>query len=339
MAVVKEETPSRYTFAELPYQRELAQALARSLARGRPAHAYLFAGPRGVGKEAVAYAFGAAALCSEKPLVGCGECNTCRRAFGDLHPDFRRYEVEGLHFDIDKVREILAEAGRPPSESGRKVLLVVEPEKMTYRNDAPANALLKTLEEPPGRAVFILLSHDPRRLLATVVSRCVNVRFPLLSASEVEKALAAEEGFPAERAAAAARLAEGTLAGARAAVDEEHKADVESALALLEELARGGAAAALHAATGARGRKGREEALALVAALAELSHDVAAVTSAAPELVRRPQLEGRVRALAESGKLKPPEVSWEALARAAAALHANCNVALTLEELLLSLVP
>jgi DNA polymerase-3 subunit delta' len=331
---VSGEEVKRWTFAELPYQRAIAGALARALADERLAHAYLFAGPRGVGKEAVAYALGAAALCHEEPGAGCGVCNTCRRVFADLHPDFRRYEAPGMHFDIDRVRDILAEAGRPPSESRRKVLLVVEPEKMTYRTDAPANAFLKTLEEPPGRATFVLVSHDPRQLLPTTVSRCVNVHFPRLTPTELAEALVRERGVPAEEAADVARKADGTLEGAAAAVDEERLARLEAALGIWEALAAGGVVEALGAAQITRGR---EEALALVAAWADLTHELAAVRGDAPDTLRLGGLEGRVRALVESGRLATPEQTWEALARAAAALRDNSNVALTLEELFLEL--
>ncbi len=331
---MEEEKARRPTFDELPYQREVAAALARALASGRLAHAYLFAGPRGVGKEAVAYALGAAALCPEKPGEGCGVCNTCRRVFADVHPDFRRYEAPALHFDIDRVREILAEAGRPPSESPRKVLLVMEPEKMTYRSDAPANALLKTLEEPPGRATFILVSHDPRQLLPTIVSRCVNVHFPRLTAAELAEALVRDRGVSAAEAADVARKADGTLEGAAAASDEEQLERLEVALGIMEELAAGGIAEALGAAQVTRGR---EEALALVAAWADLTHELAAVHGGAVETLRLEAFEGRVRALAESGRLVTPERAWEALARAAAALRDNSNVALTLEELFLEI--
>ena len=332
MGAVEEGKPSRWTLATLPYQREVAAALARALRGGRLAHAYLFAGPRGVGKEAVAYALGAAALCPEKPLEGCGACNTCRRVFADLHPDFRRYEAPGLHFDIEKVREILAEAGRPPSESARKVLLVIEPEKMTYRSDAPANAFLKTLEEPPGRTTFVLVSHDPRQLLPTIVSRCVNVQFPRLAAGELEEALVRDWGVGAAEAGDVARKADGTLVGAAAAVDEEYAARFETALAILEEVAAGGVAEALAAA---RVTRDRDEALELVAAWGELNHDLAALAAETADVIRFPALGSRLRGLADGGRLVPPERAWEALAGAASALRDNCNVALTLEELFL----
>ncbi len=334
IGAVGKEDVGRFTLFDIPYQRDIAGALARALGSGRLAHAYLFAGPRGVGKEAVAYALGAAALGPEKPLEGCGACNTCRRVFADVHPDFRRYEAAGLHFDIDKVREILAEAGRPPSESARKVLLVIEPEKMTYRSDAPANAFLKTLEEPPGRTTFVLVSHDPRQLLPTIVSRCVNVHFPRLTAAELEAALVRDWGVSAAEAGDVARKAGGTLVGVAAAVDEEYAARFEAALTILEEVAAGGVAEALAAAGVTRDRA---EALELVAAWAELTHELAAVGAGATEAMRFPALEGRLRGLAEGGRFVPPEEAWAALARAGAALRDNSNVALTLEELFLEL--
>jgi len=310
--------PPFLPLAAIPYQRDVAAALTRALARGRLAHAYLFAGPRGVGKEMVAYGLGAAALCPEKPLAGCGVCNTCRRVFTGTHPDFIRYEAEGAHFDVEKVREILVEAGRPPSESPRKVLLVVEPEKMTYRNDVPANAFLKTLEEPPGRATFILLSHDPRQLLPTIVSRCVAVRFPRLTLAELSAALIRDYGLEAAAAAAAAERGEGTLAGALAAASEEYAETVARARELWAELAAGGVPVALTAAGAFRDR---DDALALVASLAELTHDLAMGKAAGGGLPAD----------------RDPVRTWEALARAARALRDNGNVVLTLEELFLAL--
>jgi len=323
---------TRIPLAGLPYQRELAASLARALRRGRLAHAYLLEGPRGVGKEAVAYALGAAAFCLEAPGEGCGVCNTCRRVFADLHPDFARYEAEGMHFDIDLVRDIVAEAGRPPSEAATKFSLVVEPEKMTYRSDAPANAFLKTLEEPPGRTVFLLVSHDARRLLSTIVSRCVNVRFPRLSAAEIAAALARDHGLTAERAAAVARLADGTLAGAAAALSEDYTARVEEALTALTTAAAGGVPDAFAAAAAAGGR---EEAIALLEIVADLLRDVAAIRVGAPGDLLFPEHEARMRALAAAEGLEGPERLWEKLARAARALHDNANVGLTVAEFFL----
>jgi hypothetical protein len=117
-------------------------------------------------------------------------------------------------------------------------------------------------------------------------------------------------------------------------VDEEYAARFETALAILEEVAAGGVAEALAAAWVTRDRDG---ALELVAAWAELNHDLAALAAETAEVMRFPALEGRLRALAEGGRLASAERVWEALARAASALRDNCNVALTLEELFLGM--
>jgi hypothetical protein len=111
---------------------------------------------------------------------------------------------------------------------------------------------------------------------------------------------------------------------------------LENALAVLEEIAAGGVAEALAAAQVTRGR---EDALALVNALAEVNHDLAAIRAGAAETLRFPAWEGRCRALVEGGRLASPELVWEGLARAGLALRDNCNVALTLEELFLGMVP
>lgn len=339
------QPPRRYTLATIPLQREIAAALGRSLNAGRLAHAYLFAGPRGVGKEAMAYAFGAAVLCRIQPGEGCGACRDCRRVLSDLHPDFLRYEAPGMHFPIGdpekfteepgaNVRKIIVEAGRRPSEGSRKILVVMEPEKMAYRGDDAANAFLKTLEEPPPRATFILISHDPRQLLPTIVSRCVPVNFPPLPAAAVEALLINEFGIQPEVARAAARRAEGTITGALTAASEEKRAVYEQALRLWEDIVRGGIAAALTAA--ANGPRERETALELVAALTDLHRDVVAAGAGAADVLRWPEFQSRYALLSPSSAADA-ERRWEALAQAARALHANANVALTLEELFLAL--
>lgn len=177
-----------------PWQTDLWTALKAK--RERMPHALLIHGPRGVGKLAVAEHLAQSLLCetAEEPRKPCGECDACRWFLVGSHPDFRRVEPEALArrgIDPDDEAERPARAAKPSTEikidqiralddflnlrshrDGRRVALVHPAEDL---NANAANALLKGLEEPPGQALFILVSHRPARLLATVRSRCVSI--------------------------------------------------------------------------------------------------------------------------------------------------------------------
>jgi DNA polymerase III subunit delta' len=185
------------------------QAVARlRRAVERPSHAYLLAGPRGSGVLEAARCFAAALVC---PDGGCGVCNSCRRARSARHPDVIEVEPAGTFVVVDQVEEMMKEAFTSPFEAERKIIIVTEADRM---NEPAANKLLKTLEEPPARTHFLLLSEAPDELLPTVRSRCQRIDFAALSDADVTAALVAS-GIEPEAAAAAARLASGRLDRAR----------------------------------------------------------------------------------------------------------------------------
>jgi DNA polymerase III subunit delta' len=148
--------------------------------------------------------FAAALVC---PDGGCGGCNACRRARSARHPDVIEVEPAGTFVVVDQVEEMMKEAFTSPFEAERKVIIVTEADRM---NEPAANKLLKTLEEPPARTHFVLLSEAPDELLPTVRSRCQRIDFAALSDADVAGALQAS-GVDAESATAAARLASGRL--------------------------------------------------------------------------------------------------------------------------------
>ncbi len=175
----------------MPVYPWLETQLARLLAmRERMPHALLVAGPAGTGKQALAQALVTALLCRQ-PVDGhaCGECSSCRWLAAGNHPDFLRVEPQLPDNEEDSVsrqrqKPIQVEQVRVANEflhlsshqGGMRILLVQPAEAM---NVAAANALLKTLEEPPAGSVLILVSHHPARLLPTVISRCHQVRVPV----------------------------------------------------------------------------------------------------------------------------------------------------------------
>lgn len=168
-----------FTVAEaFPWQDSLWQQLA---GRAQHAHAYLLHGPVGIGKRALAERLMARLLC-QKPqgLDACGQCKSCMLLKAGSHPD--NYVLEPEEADkaikVDQVRELVGFVVQTAQMGGRKVVLIEPAEAM---NNNAANALLKSLEEPSGDTVLLLVSHQPSRLLPTVKSRCVQQACPLPS--------------------------------------------------------------------------------------------------------------------------------------------------------------
>ena len=150
--------------------------LRQSLKKGKAVHAYLFAGPDGVGKGLCARILAQVLNCTRRQSEPCGECASCRAIERGSHPDVFTLVPRGATrgITIDQVREAERLAWLTPQMDGWKVFIFEEAETM---NAAAADAFLKTLEEPPSRTMFILLSARPEKLPATVRSRCQTVRF------------------------------------------------------------------------------------------------------------------------------------------------------------------
>jgi DNA polymerase III subunit delta' len=167
----------------------------------RPAHAYLLAGPRGT--EVAARGFAAAIL---DPVDASGG-EVSRRALGGLHPDVVEFEPDGNQILVAQADAIMREAYRSPIEGERKIVIVLEADRL---NEASSNKLLKTLEEPPASTTMVLVTSSPDDLLDTVRSRCQRVDLVALSETTLRAALV-ESGVEARRADVAARLAGGRL--------------------------------------------------------------------------------------------------------------------------------
>jgi DNA polymerase-3 subunit delta' len=156
--------------------------LARSLERGRLAHAYLLTGDELAGLEAVARALARIVNClrpgrrspDEAPLAACGQCASCRQIAGDAHPDIHwvRAESKLRVITIDQVRELMRQVQMKPTSAAYKVGVIVAADRL---NTQAANAFLKTLEEPPAKSILILLTTEPQQLLETVLSRCLRL--------------------------------------------------------------------------------------------------------------------------------------------------------------------
>ncbi|MCL5292860.1 MAG: AAA family ATPase [Actinobacteria bacterium] len=178
-----------------------------------PSHAYLFAGPSGIGKSRVARALAAAVNCKS---LGCGSCPSCLKVAHGVHPDVHILEPAGKsEYLIGQIVKrptsggfvVVEEANRTPFEGRRKVFIFEDADRLS---EETSNALLKTLEEPPGDALFILIAESITSLLPTITSRCRVVRFFGIPPKKVVDLLV-EKGFQREEAELASILSGGVI--------------------------------------------------------------------------------------------------------------------------------
>ena len=190
-----------------------AAAALRQHAR-HPVHAYLLSGPVGAGLHDAALAFAAALEC---PAHGCGHCEACRRVLEGVDANVTFVERAGLAWRVGEIREAERVGRRRPLGEGYQVV-VIEQVELTVTGAAPSGAaLLKSLEEPPARTVFVLTAEVVTPALDTLASRCVEVRLHALDAASLETVLTREGATPDE-ARAAAGAAAGNLVRARVLV-------------------------------------------------------------------------------------------------------------------------
>ncbi len=200
-----------------------AVASMRQFARN-PVHAYLFTGPAGASVRDSLVAFAAALQC---PRHGCGECEVCRLVLSEQDADVYFAERSGVSWRMEEIREAERISRRRPLGEGYQIIVIEDVELTTTGASPTASALLKSLEEPPSRTIFLLSAEDVPPALDTIISRCVEVRLRALSAADLEAVLVSE-GSSLEAAATAAAAANGNLRRARVLVrDHELASRVE----------------------------------------------------------------------------------------------------------------
>jgi DNA polymerase-3 subunit delta' len=241
---------SRPLWETLRGQAPALTLLRRAVAAGRLAHAYAFIGPPGVGRRLAALGLAQACLCL---AGGCGGCAVCRRVAAGRHPDCQvltptppRENARGpASLRIGEVRELMHWAALAPLEGPRKVFVLDDAERLT---EQAAEALLKTLEEPPPRTLLVLVVANPRALPPTVLSRCQPVRFRPLGEADAT-ALLTGRAADADQARLLARLCRGQVGQALATDLAAVRDRRDAALALLGQPRAGLAARLDEAAT------------------------------------------------------------------------------------------
>lgn len=190
-------------------QEELAEGLAQAVADPRRlTHAYLFTGPPGSGRSTAARAFAAALLC---PDGGCGSCRECRSALDGTHADVEVVNTEGLSISVRNARDLAMAAAHHPSVGAWRIIVIEDADRLT---EQAADALLKALEEPSPRTIWMLCAPSPQDVIVTIRSRSrhLSLRTPPVQAVAE---LLESQGVDAAMAAYAARAAQSHIGVAR----------------------------------------------------------------------------------------------------------------------------
>lgn len=213
--------------------------LQNHVAKGSLKHAYLFVGPQGIGRRTLALRFAQALNCTQPPQKGafCDTCRDCRQIWSQMHPDLSLLVPGEGHKDIliDQVRALQHTLSLAPYASAYRVALIQDFARSTLQ---AANAMLKTLEEPPDRVVLLLTADGMTRLLPTIVSRCEVIRLRPASIQTAQGFLEKEAGFSAEKARLMAHLSNGRVGAAIKLAHDQDALDrrqehLESLLGLL----------------------------------------------------------------------------------------------------------
>lgn len=311
-------------------QPQATDVLRRAAHAGKVAHAYLFTGPEGVGKATCARHLAAALNCNSAPGQGCDSCVSCHKIAEGLHPDLLHIEPDGAYIKIGQVRAIEEQLDFRPHEGRHRLVIIDGADRLNLN---AANALLKSVEEPRPRTLFVLVASDAHRVAPTLVSRCQRLRFVPLEPEVVRRVVEKTSDAPEADRRAAAALAEGSPKRALRLLEGEQMALIQQTVGgLLRAAGSDDAGSLLEAASEA----GRDRQL-----LGEVL-DVMRVWLRDLLLCREGLAEGRAvnhlpRLQEQAARLSRATVLGQirAVNEAQSALRGNVNPTLTLEHLVL----
>jgi len=224
LKATEKQTPG---FASLVGQDRPVRLLTAALARGALPHAFLFTGIEGIGKKTAARVFAMACNCFERlspsqtrpsedaGMEPCGRCRSCLKITSDNHPDVIWIRPAGDMIKVDQIRALCGKLALKPYEAATRFAIIAHAHKL---NPEAGNTLLKTLEEPPAHTVFILTALQASDILPTIVSRCQHIRFNPVSVNSLRTYLEKTHGLEAEKAAAIAAMAGGSITRAESMI-------------------------------------------------------------------------------------------------------------------------
>lgn len=196
-------------FKDIIGQEQIIHHMQNAIRQKKMSHAYLLCGEAGSGKRLLAEAFAKTVLCEEGGIEACGKCKSCKQTESGNHPDFRVVVREKATLGVKEIREqVASDVQIKPYSSPYKIYWIDEAEKMT---EEAQNALLKTIEEPPEYAIFLLSVSRQELLLQTVLSRCVLLPLHPVAAERIKKFLMEKKGVPDYLAHSAASFSGGLV--------------------------------------------------------------------------------------------------------------------------------
>lgn len=277
-------------FGKLVGNDEVKEILRRFIANERVPNSLTLAGPEGVGKRQFALAIAMSLVCTDRTTSeACETCPSCRRGGGFAFPkaddrDAHELVVWSEHPDVgtvipykqfilvDAIRHLEKESNFRPFEASSRVFIIDDADRM---NDSAANALLKTLEEPPATTHIFLITSRPDSMLATIRSRCQMVRFSPIENDLIERFLIDERGFSVDDARIASAISHGSIGRAISVKIEDYQKQCERMLGVIRDaLVAGDIAAMLRTSEELNDAKNKDKLEQNLDLLASLTHDI-----------------------------------------------------------------
>ena len=296
-------------FDALVGQEHVIEVLERAVADPRSmTHAWLFTGPPGSGRSVAARAFAAALQCERG---GCGECRDCRQALNGTHPDVTYVTTDKVIIDIREVRELVTIAARSASQGRWRIIVIEDADRMVERT---STVLLKAIEEPAERTVWLLCAPSQDDVMVTIRSRCRPVALRIPPAEAVAELLVTRDGVDPATALAAARAAQSHIGIAKRLATNPEAADRRRAIMDVPGSIRGVADAVLVAARLMERASEEATAVATERDAAEKAALMRTFGIAEGDKIP-PQLRSQIRTLQEDQKRRATRVQRDALDR------------------------
>jgi DNA polymerase-3 subunit delta' len=311
------------SFKDIKGQNKPIEILKSYLASASLEGAYLFTGEEGIGKYLVAWNLAKAANCLNRNDDSCDTCSSCLKIDKNQHPDVHCIEtVDSDAIKIEYVRQLKKEINLRPYEGKKKVFIINDAHLLTAE---AANALLKTLEEPPQNSLLILISAKPALLLKTIISRCKTIRFFSLGRAELEELLKKEHGLDNNRSHFLAYFSEGRLGTALRLKDTDI---VREKNRIIDELALSGKTGSEHLPS-----QDRETVRSCLNILATWFRDIYLIKTGAPhsDLINLDRKDALLESMSRYTWFELDE-SIKVVSEALLSLEQNINVKLLLSH-------
>ena len=319
-------------FADILGHERIIEVLQRSLRTGKTAHSYLFEGVPGCGRRKSALALIQAIFCTALDYDACGVCPTCRKVAGGSHADIHIINPlpDKRDISIDQLREMQRTLSLRPYEAPRKVCIIEPAERMSVN---AANSLLKTLEEPPGDALIILLTENAGMLLPTIRSRCQLIRFAPLSPEHV-MALLEQGGMDAATASLLAPMSGGSMQRALELDNESLATRREAVISRLSQMHINRIATVFDAAEALSGN--RDETLEILDLLISFYRDAVHLAAGSTEIVNR-TLRSAIESIVTRHSFPRNLELLETICETRRAVQRNANPKLALDHLFMNI--